>query len=98
MMDQRSFKSWWRRRLPDISAAASRFPFAVAIAATLTIYKLANDFVGDTELLVLGALAASFLWVVSVDLYIESRRRSSAPERSSGGYIEPRMSSPGTCR
>ena len=75
-MDGRSFKSWWRRRLPDISAAASRFPLAVAIAAALTLYKLANDFVGDTELRVLGALAASFLSVVSVDLYVESRRRS----------------------
>jgi hypothetical protein len=75
-MDERSCKSWWQRRLPDISAAASRFPLAVAIAAALAIYKLANDFVGDTELRVLGALAASFLWVVSVDLYVESRRRS----------------------
>ena len=27
-MDERSLKSWWRRRLPDLSAAASRFPVA----------------------------------------------------------------------
>lgn len=76
MMGERSFRTWWRRRLPDIGAAAMRFPLAVVIAGLLTFYKLSHDLVGDHELLVLGALAASFLWVVSVDLYVEAQRRS----------------------
>ena len=77
-MHERSIKSWWRRRLPDISAAASRFPFAVAIAAALTAYKLYHgSMIGDAEFRVMAWLAASFVWVVSVDLYAESQRRSS---------------------
>jgi len=75
-MGERTFRSWWRNRLPDLSAAASRFPLAVAIAALLTIYKLYSDDIGDFELRVMGALAASFLWVVAVDLYVDSQNRS----------------------
>jgi Domain of unknown function (DUF4153) len=75
-MGERSVRSWWRNRLPDISAAASRFPLAVAIAALLTFYKLTQDDIGDAELRVLGALVASFLWVVGIDFCAESQRRS----------------------
>lgn len=75
-MDERTFRSWWRNRLPDLSAAASRFPLAVAIAALLTIYKLYSGDPGDFELRVLGALAASSFWAVAVDLYVESQNRS----------------------
>jgi hypothetical protein len=75
-MAERSVGSWWRNRLPDISAAAARFPLAVAIAALLTVYKLTHDDIGDAELRVLGALAASFLWAVAVDFYAEAQRRS----------------------
>jgi hypothetical protein len=75
-MGERSVGSWWRNRLPDISAAAARFPLAVAIAALLSIYKLTHDDIGDAELRVLGALAASFLWAVAVDFYAEAQRRS----------------------
>jgi hypothetical protein len=39
-MDERSIKSWWQRRVPDVSAAVTRFPLAVAIAVALTVYKL----------------------------------------------------------
>jgi Domain of unknown function (DUF4153) len=76
MMGERSIGSWWRKRLPDLSAAASRFPLAVAIAAVLTFYKLTHDDLGDAELRVLGALAGSFLWVVAVDFFVESQKRS----------------------
>jgi hypothetical protein len=75
-MGERSVGSWWRNRLPDIGAAAARFPLAVAIAALLSIYKLTHDDIGDAELRVLGALAASFLWAVAVDFYAEAQRRS----------------------
>jgi hypothetical protein len=74
-MGERAFRSWWRSRLPDLSIAVSRFPLAVAIAALLTFYKLFHDN-GDFEQRVMGALAASFLWVVAVDLYVESQRRT----------------------
>jgi hypothetical protein len=69
-------KSWWRSRLPDVSAAVSRFPLAVAIAVLFTAYKLTHDNLGDVETRVLGALAASFLWVVAVDFYVENQKRS----------------------
>ena len=76
-MHERSIKSWWQRRLPDVSAAATRFPLAVAIAAALTVYKLYHgSMIGDAEFRVLAWLAASFVWVVSVDLFAESQRRS----------------------
>ena len=76
-MHERSIKSWWQRRLPDISAAVARFPLAVAIATALTAYKLYHgSMIGDAEFRVLAWLAASFVWVVSVDLYAESQRRS----------------------
>ncbi len=68
--------SWWRSRLPDVSAAVSRFPLAVVIAALFTAYKLTHDNIGDAESRVLGALAGSFLWVVAVDFYVESQKRS----------------------
>jgi Domain of unknown function (DUF4153) len=76
MMTKRAIESWWRSRLPDVSAVASRFPLAVLIAALLTAYKLAHGDVGDVEKRVLGALAGSFLWVVAVDFYVENQRRS----------------------
>ena len=69
-------KSWWRSRIPDVSAAVSRFPLAVLIAALLTTYKLAHGDVGDVENRVLGALAGSFLCVVAVDFYVENQKRS----------------------
>jgi hypothetical protein len=77
-MDGHSRKSWWRRRLPDLSAAASRFPLAVLIAGLLTFYRLGHDLARDIDLRILGALVASFLWVVAVDFYVESRARSFA--------------------
>ncbi len=77
-MGERSLKSWWRRRLPDLSAAASRFPLAVLIAGLFTFYRLDHDMARDVDARILGALAASFLWVVSVDFYVESGARSFA--------------------
>ncbi len=77
-MDERSLKSWWRRRLPDLSAAASRFPLAVLIAGLFTFYRLNHDLARDVDARILGALAASFLWVVAVDFYVESSARSFA--------------------
>ncbi len=74
-MGERSLKSWWRW-LPDLSAAASRFPLAVLIAGLLTFYRLDHDMALDVEVRIIGALAASFLWVVSVDFYVESGARS----------------------
>ena len=75
-MAEASRSSWWRNRLPDVSAAVSRFPLAVVIAALLTAYKLTHDNIGDAESRVLGALAGSFLWVVAVDFYVEGQKRS----------------------
>lgn len=76
-MDERSFKSWWQRRLPDISAAAARFPLAVGLAALLTVYKLYHGaMIGDVQLRTMAWLIASFVWVVAVTLYTESQRRS----------------------
>ncbi len=75
-MGERSLKSWWRRRLPDLSAAASRFPLPVLIAGLFTFYRLDHDMARDVDARILGALAASFLWVVSVDFYVESGARS----------------------
>jgi hypothetical protein len=77
-MGERWPSAWWQRRIPDIGAAAMRFPLAVALAASFTAYKLAHDIPGDAELRVLGALAASFLWVVAADLYVEANGRSQA--------------------
>ncbi len=74
-IDERWTGVWWQRRLPDIGAAAARFPLAVALAAGLTIYKLSHDSLGDIELRVLGALIASFLWAVAVDFYVEAGKR-----------------------
>ncbi len=85
-MHERSIKSWWQRRLPDLSAAATRFPLAVAIAAALTAYKLYHgSMIGDVQFRVLAWLAASFVWVVSVDLYAESQRRS--PQTRGGLWL-----------
>jgi Domain of unknown function (DUF4153) len=72
------WSTWWQRRIPDVGAAAVRFPLAVTLAAALTFYKLGHDNPGDAELRVLGALAASFLWVVAADLYVEANGRSHA--------------------
>jgi len=69
-------KSWWRSRLPDVSAAVSRFPLAVTIAVLFTAYKLTHDNIGEVEGRLLGALADSFLWVVAVDFYVDSQKRS----------------------
>jgi hypothetical protein len=68
-----SIKSWWQRRLPDISAAAARFPLAVAIAAALTAYKLYHgSMIGDAEFRIMAWLAASFVWLWSISA--ESQR------------------------
>jgi hypothetical protein len=75
-MDERLRKSWWRRRLPDLSAAASRFPLAVLIAGFATFYRVNHDFVRDIDLRIMGALVASFLWVVAADFWVESGARS----------------------
>jgi hypothetical protein len=72
------WSTWWQRRVPDVGGAAVRFPLAVTLAAALTFYKLGHDIPGDAELRVLGALAASFLWVVAADLYVEANGRSQA--------------------
>lgn len=69
------FTSWWRSRLPDLSAAVMRFPLAVVLAAILTAYMLYQDSPGDIEDRIIGALVGAFLWVVAVDLYMESQRR-----------------------
>ena len=75
-MDERSIKSWWQRRLPDVSAAIARFPLAVALAALLTVYKLYHGaMIGDVELRVMAWLLASFVWVVGVTFV----RRKPAP-------------------
>ncbi|HEX7532025.1 MAG TPA: DUF4153 domain-containing protein, partial [Methyloceanibacter sp.] len=60
----------------DLSAAASRFPLPVLIAGLFTFYRLDHDMARDVDARILGALAASFLWVVSVDFYVESGARS----------------------
>jgi hypothetical protein len=72
------WSTWWQRRIPDVGGAAVRFPLAVTLAAAFTYYKLGHDIPGDAELRVLGALAASFLWVVAADLYVEANRLSQA--------------------
>jgi len=59
-----------------MSAAVSRFPLAVLLAGFLTIYKLWADSPNEADEKVLGTLAASFLWVVAVDLFVESQGRS----------------------
>jgi hypothetical protein len=70
-------KSWsWRSLLPDMSAALTRFPLAVAIAALLTLYMLYDSRSGDTEQRIVEGLGASFAWVVAVDLYVESQGRA----------------------
>ena len=77
MADKGAGRWSWRGWLPDISAAVSRFPLAIGIAALCTLYKLyLGSDIGDLELRILGALAASFLWVVAVDFFVESQRRS----------------------
>jgi hypothetical protein len=77
MADKGAGRWSWRGWLPDISAAVSRFPLAVGIAALCTLYKLyLGSDVGDLEYRVLGVLGASFLWVVAVDFFVESQRRS----------------------
>lgn len=67
--------SRWRSRIPDLSAAIMRFPLAVVLAAILTAYMLYQDTPGDIEDRIMGALAGAFLWVVAVDLYVESQLR-----------------------
>jgi len=66
----------WRNWLPDVGAAFSRFPLAVLLAAFLTLFKLWADNRSEAEFKILGMLAASFLWVVAVDLFVESQGRS----------------------
>lgn len=75
-MGEPSIKSWWQRRLPDVFAAAGRFPLAVAVAALLTLYKFTQPELGPVELRVIGAFVAAFLWVVAVDLFVESQKQS----------------------
>jgi hypothetical protein len=77
-MGDGSIKSWLQRRLPDISAATSRFPLAAGLAGLLTIYKLYHGSqIGGVQLRIMAWLAGSFVWVVAVDLYAESQSRSS---------------------
>src|SRR5262245_38431579 len=66
----------WRSWLPNIGAAFSRFPVAVLLAGFFTAFKLSAGNPSEAELKVLGTLAASFLWVLAVDLFVESHRRS----------------------
>lgn len=66
----------WRSWLPDIGAAFSRFPLAVLLAGFFTAFKLWASNSSEAELKVLGTLAASFLWVLAVNLFVESHRRS----------------------
>lgn len=76
-MNDRSIKTWWQRRLPDISAAIARFPFAVLFAAALTAFKLyQGSMIGADESRIMAWLAGGFVWVLGVDLFVESRRRS----------------------
>lgn len=65
----RSWGSW----LPDMSAAVSRFPLAVLLAGFLMAYKLWADSPSEADEKILGTLAASFLWVVAVDLLVEAQ-------------------------
>ncbi len=70
-------KSWsWRALLPDMSAALTRFPLGVAIAALLTLYMLYDSRSGDAEQRIVEGLGASFAWVVAADLYVESQGRA----------------------
>ena len=66
----------WRSWLPDMSAAVSRFPLGVLLAGFLTIYKLWSGDRIEPDDKILGTLAASFLWVVAVDLFVEFQGRS----------------------
>ena len=76
MADART-KSWsWLALLPDMSAAVTRFPLAVAIAALLTLYMLYDSRSGDIEQRIVEGLGASFAWVVAADLYVESQGRA----------------------
>lgn len=74
-MDEHPRKSRRRRKVPDVMKAASRFPLAVLIAGLLTFYRLNHDAARDVDARIMGALAASFLWVVAVDFFVESGRR-----------------------
>jgi zinc transporter ZupT len=69
----------WRRWLPDVGAAFSRFPPAVLLAGFLTLFKLSTSNPSEIEDRILGTLAASFLWVLAVDLFVEPHRR---PQRT----------------
>ena len=69
-------QSWWQRRLPNVFAAAARFPLAVTIAALLALYKFMQPELGPVQLRAIGAFVAAFLWVVAVDLFVESQTRS----------------------
>jgi uncharacterized membrane protein len=66
----------WRSWLPDVGAAFSRLPLAVLLAAFLTLFKLWADNPSEAEFTILCTLAASFLWVMAVDLFVESQDRS----------------------
>lgn len=68
--------SWGERRFPQVTAAAKRFPLALAIAVAFTLYALTLDDTGDVALRVLQFLVASFLWVVAVDFFAESQGRA----------------------
>jgi hypothetical protein len=73
-------RTWsWRGWLPDISAAVERFPLGVGFAVLFTLYKLYHGSnMDDAKLRTLGALATCFLWVVAVDFFVESTRRTQA--------------------
>ena len=73
-------RTWsWRGWLPDISAAVERFPLGVGFAVLFTLYKLYHGSnMSEAKLRTLAALAACFLWVVAVDFFVESSRRTQA--------------------
>jgi zinc transporter ZupT len=72
-----STRRWsWRSWLPDVGAAFSRFPLAVLLAGFLTLFNLSSSNPSEIEDRILGTLAASFFWVLAVDLFVESHRRS----------------------
>ena len=71
--------SSWRGWLPDISTAIERFPAGRRLRRALhALQALSRLQYGDPKLRTLGALAACFLWVVAVDLFVESTRRTRA--------------------
>ena len=72
-MSAAASKSGWKARFPLAAAALERFPLAIAIATSFTLYALILDDVSDVALRVMQFLVASFLWVVAVCFFAESQ-------------------------